>query len=348
MRTSTWGMLAVLAMALTASAEPGRPGPGPAPGPDGRIPPGAKEWARDKMKDAAREQEWIRQWDRNGDGQLDDLERLEMVERAGERRDVGHGKSCGCGECKERRVNQVRELVGKHDKNGDGKIDRSELAEMKKRVEEENAERKERIKRFDQNGDGKISDEEEAAARRQIEEEKKREWEAKKEADKKPEEARRREEMERKKSEIIKRFDKDGDGKLSGEEEAAARRALEEHRDANHGPDCPCDGCRAKRQEILKRFDKDGDGKLSDAEKEAAHAAMKEKIEEKKEAHAEEAKHAGEEKPACPHRLAGVDKAELIKRFDLDEDGSISDEEEAAAKRRLAEACRRECAHSSK
>ncbi len=353
MRTSTWGVLAGLAMAVTAFAELGRPGGGPGPGigpgPDGRP----RDLPRDKMKDAAREQEWFRQWDRNGDGQLDDLERLEMVERAGERRDVGHGKSCGCADCKERRANQVRELVGKHDKNGDGKIDRSELAEMKKRVEEDNAERKERVKRFDQNGDGRISDDEEAAGRRQMEEEKKREWEAKKEAEKKTDEAKRREEMERKKAEFLKRFDKDGDGKISGDEEAAARRAMEEHKEQNHGLDCPCDTCRSKRQEILKRFDKDGDGKLSDAEKEAARAELKEWVAEKRENHAADAKQAEEAKheegkEGCKHRLAAIDKAELIKRFDLDEDGSISADEEAAAKRRLAEECRRECAHSAK
>ena len=48
---------------------------------------------------------------------------------------------------------------------------------------------------------------------------------------------------------MIKKFDKDGDGKLNEEE----RKAAEE----------------ARKAEMLKRFDKDGDGKISDEERKA-------------------------------------------------------------------------------
>lgn len=50
-------------------------------------------------------------------------------------------------------------------------------------------------------------------------------------------------------AEVLKKFDKDGDGKLSEEE----RKAFQEERKA----------------EALKKYDKDGDGKLSDEEKKA-------------------------------------------------------------------------------
>ncbi len=56
--------------------------------------------------------------------------------------------------------------------------------------------------------------------------------------------------------EMMKKFDKDGDGKLSDEEKAAAKTEME-----------------AKRAEMLKEFDKDGDGKLSDDERKAMHDA---------------------------------------------------------------------------
>ena len=53
--------------------------------------------------------------------------------------------------------------------------------------------------------------------------------------------------------EILKKFDKDGDGKLSQDEVKAMHEA--------------------RQAEILKKFDKDGDGKLSDDERDAMQAA---------------------------------------------------------------------------
>ncbi|MGJ8697178.1 MAG: EF-hand domain-containing protein [Verrucomicrobiaceae bacterium] len=55
--------------------------------------------------------------------------------------------------------------------------------------------------------------------------------------------------------EVVAKFDKDGDGKLSEEERKAA--------------------FEARKAEMLAKFDKDGDGKLSDEEKEAAREAQK-------------------------------------------------------------------------
>jgi len=68
------------------------------------------------------------------------------------------------------------------------------------------------------------------------------------------------------KAELLKKFDKDGDGKLNDAEKAEMKKAFEARREA----------------EMLKKFDKDGDGKLSDAEKEEmekARAARKAKFE---------------------------------------------------------------------
>lgn len=61
---------------------------------------------------------------------------------------------------------------------------------------------------------------------------------------------------------MIKRFDKDGDGQLSREEERAARAAMEAEE-------------AKEKAEWLERFDKDGDGKISREEKEAAGEARK-------------------------------------------------------------------------
>jgi hypothetical protein len=55
---------------------------------------------------------------------------------------------------------------------------------------------------------------------------------------------------------LIKKFDKDGDGKLSEDERAELRKDME-----------------ARRKEFIAKFDKDGDGKLNEEERKAAMAA---------------------------------------------------------------------------
>jgi hypothetical protein len=72
---------------------------------------------------------------------------------------------------------------------------------------------------------------------------------------------------------LLKKFDKDGDGKLSKEEKAAAREFRDAHRkDGDQGGK---EGKRGLRKKILERFDKDGDHKLSEAER----AALKKYLE---------------------------------------------------------------------
>jgi len=99
------------------------------------------------------------------------------------------------------------------------------------------------------------------------------------------------------KEEILKKFDKDGDGELSEEEKAAMKEAMEKHR-GKHGK-----GGRPSKEEMLKKFDADGDGKLNKEERTAAREAMKKRFRE-----------------------------EALKRFDKDGDGELNEEERAAAK----------------
>lgn len=68
---------------------------------------------------------------------------------------------------------------------------------------------------------------------------------------------------------MIKRFDKNGDGKLSDDEKAEAQKALKGKKG---------EGRPAKLTEAMKKFDADGDGKLSDDEK----AAMKKELAEQR------------------------------------------------------------------
>lgn len=84
-------------------------------------------------------------------------------------------------------------------------------------------------------------------------------------------------------AEVLKRFDKDGDGKLNETERAAAKKAHDERGggpgqpggNGKPGAGKPGDG--KMKEELLKRFDKDGDGKLNEAERAAAMKAREER-----------------------------------------------------------------------
>ena len=90
-------------------------------------------------------------------------------------------------------------------------------------------------------------------------------------------------------AELLKRFDKDGDGKLNEEERAAAKQAMQvrggrpgpkgqEKLGAGKGqPGQGAPGNRPNKEEFLKRFDKNGDGKITDDERAAAKQAMQER-----------------------------------------------------------------------
>ena len=87
---------------------------------------------------------------------------------------------------------------------------------------------------------------------------------------------------EEKRAELVAKFDKDGDGKLSEEERKAARAAhkaefMEKH-DTDGDGELSDDEKKAAREarkaKFMEKFDKDGDGELSDEEKKAAREAM--------------------------------------------------------------------------
>ena len=68
--------------------------------------------------------------------------------------------------------------------------------------------------------------------------------------------------------EMLKRFDKDGDGQLSDEERQAMRETLQARMEE-------------RRKQMLEEFDTDKDGKLSPEEREKAREAQKAKMLEK-------------------------------------------------------------------
>lgn len=128
------------------------------------------------------------------------------------------------------------------------------------------------LKKFDKNGDGKLDASEMQAAK-----------EARgtggkpaagapgKPGERKPGEGRPMLTPE-KMQELIKKFDKDGDGKLNDAEKGAAREEFMKLNGGRPGAGKPGEGPRAA--EFMKRFDKNGDGKLDDAERAAAREAF--------------------------------------------------------------------------
>jgi HlyD family secretion protein len=74
--------------------------------------------------------------------------------------------------------------------------------------------------------------------------------------------------------EMLKQFDKDGDGKLDDTEREAMRTAMAARFGGGPGNDRTNSRPRLSQEELLKRFDKDGDGKLNEDEL----AAMRESL----------------------------------------------------------------------
>lgn len=112
---------------------------------------------------------------------------------------------------------------------------------------------------------------------------------------------------------LIKQFDKDGDGKLSEQERAAAREQMAKLRRGQAGNDA-----RRIPEQALKRFDKDGDGKLNEAERAAAAKAREEFMKKK-----------GKAGAGRPNGQGRPDMKEILAKFDKDGDGKLSETERA-------------------
>jgi Ca2+-binding EF-hand superfamily protein len=102
-------------------------------------------------------------------------------------------------------------------------------------------------------------------------------------------------------AEIMKRFDKNGDGKLDDDEKAAAK---EYNRSETTGRQAKMRERLGKR--ALEKFDKDGDGKLNEAERAEVAKAIE-------------------------------NDPRLVRRFDKDGDGKLNDTEKAAAREAFKE-----------
>ncbi len=113
------------------------------------------------------------------------------------------------------------------------------------------------------------------------------------------------------KAEILKKFDKDGDGKLSDTEKKTLRAEMQNR----HGGHDRKQWTPEQRNEMLKKFDKDGDGKLSDTEKASLRSEMQSR------------RGGRDRKQWTPEQ-----RNEMLKKFDKDGNGELSDDERTAAR----------------
>ena len=118
-----------------------------------------------------------------------------------------------------------------------------------------------------------------------------------------------------KRAAFIKKFDKDGDGKLSESEREAAKKAAAKRGNKGQPSDPRKPG--PDRQALLKKFDKDGDGKLNTAEQAALRSAMQ-----KKRGPAE--KGPGKGRP---------NMKQLLAKYDTNGDGKLDAKERAKIKK---------------
>lgn len=111
---------------------------------------------------------------------------------------------------------------------------------------------------------------------------------------------------------MLKEFDKDGDGELNEKERTAAREAGRARMEA-------------RRAAFMKKWDKDGDGELSDTEREAMKADMEKRRKKMLKKYDKD----GDGELNAEERKAMMEA--IIKKYDKDGDGKLNAEEREAA-----------------
>lgn len=119
-------------------------------------------------------------------------------------------------------------------------------------------------------------------------------------------------------ADVIKQFDRNGDGVLDDTERQAAREVLNARSPRRTAGQTNASSPSAT--ELMRRFDQNGDGKIDDAERAAAREA------------------ANRNRPAAAATaLPPIDRQAMVKEFDKDGDGKLSDSERTAVTQAMRE-----------
>jgi len=241
----------------------------------------------------------LRMFDKNKDGKLDEAEKAAMAkwdEDAKKRREEWARTAA-----KWRQLYQ--ELLKKHDKNGDGRINEDE----RKPYYEEYRQRS-RIMRWDKDGDGQLSDPERAEM-----EQKEAEWK------KRSEESRRKW--------MLQRWDKDKDGQLGDEEKAAMEAQQAEWKKQ-------ADQRRKEYEQLRKKHDRDADGKLDEAERKAYYEEIQSRWrlrrwDKNKDGRLDDAERKAMEAEQAEWRKKGEEARRMweLRRWDKNKDGQLDEAE---------------------
>ncbi len=173
-------------------------------------------------------EEFLKKFDKNENGKIDPDERAAVAE---------FRKKQGPGQDRPRPGQgggRLKEAIKRFDADGDGKLSEEERKKARAFFQKQGAGRfRELVKKFDKDGDGKLNEEERAAMRKFLEENGGKSGDR---ARPRPDGADRRPRPEGakgrlNKEEILKRFDKNGDGKIDAEERKAALEARKAKKD---------------------------------------------------------------------------------------------------------------------
>lgn len=243
-------------------------------------------WADDAPADGARAR-LLKEFDANGDGQLDDAEKAKLRERFGDRAKQGKGaagRPGGAGQQVDREA-----LLKKFDANGDGQLDEGERAKLREAMPQlmrgrakggpngqaGGLDRAAMLKQFDANGDGQLDENERAQLREAMANRPNRpNGDPAAMLDRLPPQAKVR---------LLQQFDANNNGQLDPAELAKVQQMMRQRMGQRGGPGAQplAPGEPAKptldRTQLLQKYDTDGDGKLSGEERAKAQRELRAK-----------------------------------------------------------------------
>lgn len=194
-----------------------------------KYPEQAAQWEAQQVEWKAKQEEHVRKWDADGDGKLSATEHKAASDASiKEWREKNPEQAAKWDEQQAQWKKQQAEHIKKWDEDGDGELNAAEhKAATDHAVAVGRKQYEDYIKKWDTDGDGKLSPDESKVASEQA----MRDW-----REKNPEQAakwdKQQEEWKKQQEERVRKYDADGDGKLSPEE---WREVMKAEREKNGG-----------------------------------------------------------------------------------------------------------------